>query len=270
MNNMSKAILSMFAIATVCVGCSQGSRDEAIDRATQAAKALNGKADNTPDVVKEQIRKEKERQNSTWTIENVTAHPLEACNAKLEEIEEKINKANIAYNSALSKQAAAKTKKKYADAEVEKFTAFLNSVRPAYKVAKENGTWPIEVNGYKLNEETAEEKILIALKKVNEFKTKGEKASAEIANMSNRMRDVKKIMEDLKNQRETVLEYRENIRSGQLQTEIKGLVGVLNDGGVQMSDLEAINNTQGVDISDDVFQMSQSAEEKAMLDDFLR
>lgn len=111
MNNMSKAILSMFAIATVCVGCSQGSRDEAIDRATQAAKALNGKADNTPDVVKEQIRKEKERQNSTWTIENVTAHPLEACNAKLEEIEEKINKANIAYNSALSKQAAAKTKK---------------------------------------------------------------------------------------------------------------------------------------------------------------
>lgn len=84
------------------------------------------------------------------------------------------------------------------------------------------------------------------------------------------MRDVKKIMEDLKNQRETVLEYRENIRSGQLQTEIKGLVGVLNDGGVQMSDLEAINNTQGVDISDDVFQMSQSAEEKAMLDDFLR
>lgn len=153
---------------------------------------------------------------------------------------------------------------------MEKFTAFLNSVRPAYKVAKENGTWPIEVNGYKLNEETAEEKILIALKKVNEFKTKGEKASAEIANMSNRMRDVKKIMEDLKNQRETVLEYRENIRSGQLQTEIKGLVGVLNDGGVQMSDLEAINNTQGVDISDDVFQMSQSAEEKAMLDDFLR
>lgn len=270
MNSTTQAFLTIIVATTVCGGCSQGSREEAIDRATQAAKALNGKADDTPDVVKEQIRKEKERQNSQWTIENVSAHPIEACNAKVEELDGKIEKAKIAYNRALSAQAAAQTAKETADAEVAKYSVFLEAARPAYKAAKESGKWPIEVNGYSLGEEVAEEKILIAIKKSGEAKAKGEKASAQIASMGRRMKEVKRIREDLTSQREKVLEYRENIRSGQLQSEINGLVGVLNDGGVKMSDIEAINATQGVDASDDLFTPSQSSADKALLDDFLK
>ena len=56
----------------------------------------------------------------------------------------------------------------------------------------------------------------------------------------------------------------------QLQSEIKGLVGVLNEGGVKMSDIEAVNATQGIDVSDDVFQPSQNSADKALLDDFLK
>ena len=270
MNNTTSALLSILLATAVGAGCSQSSRDEAIDRATQAAKALNGKADNTPDVVKEQIKKEKERQNSQWTIENVSAHPIEACNAKLEELDGKIEKAKVAYNRALSAQASAWTAKGAAEAEVAKYTAFLEAARPAYKAAKEDGKWPITVNGYSLGEEAAEEKILVALKKVGEFKAKVEKASAQIDAMGRRMKEVKQTTDELNDRRDKVLEYRENIRSGQLQSEIKGLVGVLNEGGVKMSDIEAVNATQGIDVSDDVFQPSQNSADKALLDDFLK
>ena len=270
MNSMTNVFLLILVSCAICTGCSQGAREDAIDRASQAAKALNGKVDDTPDVVKEQIRKEKERQNSQWTIENVSAHPIEACNAKIEELDGKIEKAIIAYNRALSAQVAAQTARNTADSEVAKFTAFLDAARPAYKSAKESGKWPIKVNGYSLGEEAANEKILVALKKVEEFKAKAEKATIQIVAMGKRMKEAKATAEGLQNQREKVLEYRENIRSGQLQSEINGLVGVLNDGGVKMSDIEAINTTQGVDASDDVFTPSQSAADKALLDDFMK
>lgn len=270
MNYTSTSIAALLIAATIGAGCSQGSREEAIDRVTDAAKTLNGKADKTPDVVKEQIKKEKERQNSQWTIENVTAHPIEACNAKIEEIDAKIAKAEVAFNRAVSEKASAENAKSIAEADATKYGEFLEKARPAYKAAKESGKWPITVNGYKLGEEAAEDKILAALKKGEEARARSEKAATKIANMEQRRKEVKRIIADLKDQREKVLEYRENIRSGQLQNEIKGLVGVLNDGGVRMTDLEAVNSTQGIDTSDDVFTPSQSAADKAALENFLK
>ncbi|MDR9829246.1 hypothetical protein RCJ22_27020, partial [Vibrio sp. FNV 38] len=129
-----------------------------------------------------------------------------ACNAKIEELEGKIEKAKIAYNGALSARAAAQTAKDAADADASKYAAFLDAARPVYKAAKESGKWPITVNGYSLGEEAAEEKILAAIKKSGEAKAKGEKASAQIASMGRRMKEVKRIREDLTSQREKVLE----------------------------------------------------------------
>ena len=61
-------------------GCSQGSRDDAIQRTTRAAVALNGGApDGTPDVVREQRERERNRQNTQWTPENQAKHPVEYC-----------------------------------------------------------------------------------------------------------------------------------------------------------------------------------------------
>lgn len=270
MNYITTIIAAIAIASALCTGCSQGSRDEAINRTAKAAKELNGRIDNTPDVVKEQIEKENERQNSEWTIENVTEHPIEACNAKIDEIDAKIQKAEIAYNRALSAQAAARTTKKASEGEFAKYGDFLEKARSAYKAAKESGKWPIIVNGFSLGEEAAEEKIIVALKKSKEAKTKCEKAESEIVSMAHRMKEIKRISDDLKEQRDKVIEYRENIRSGQLQSEIKGLVGVLNDGGVKLADIEAVNTTQGIDASEDVFGPSQSVEDKNALDEFLK
>ena len=269
MNSTRPMIIAVSLAAALCAGCSQESRDEAIDRATRAAKELNGRVDVTPDIVKAQQKRERERQNSQWTIENVSEHPIEACNAKIEEIDGKIKAAQIAYHRALSAKIASEESSRLANADVEKYGEFLRLVRPAYKAAKGNGTWPIVVNSYTLNEESAKERILTAIKKRDAAKAKGEKSSSNIVVMTQRMKDIRRIESNLKEQREKVQNYLENIRSGQLQSEIKGLVGVLNDGNVKMSDLEAVNTTQGIDSSDDIYSPSQNDADKKLLDNFM-
>ena len=88
-------ILTLVGVAAVVgiacyVGCSKESRDEAINRLGKAGKALNGEvypddADNgVANIVREQQRKERIRQNTTWTAENIARHPKEYCQAQLE------------------------------------------------------------------------------------------------------------------------------------------------------------------------------------------
>lgn len=67
----------MVAMMLICLaGCSKESRDETIDRLCKAGKALNGevrsddKKHATPNIVYDQQRKERVRQNTKWTAEN--------------------------------------------------------------------------------------------------------------------------------------------------------------------------------------------------------
>lgn len=74
----------------VCIGCSQDSRDEIADRLENAGRALAGESstgEKTPKIVKDQQRKERIRQNNTWTPENRAQHPVEYCQAQLEELQ---------------------------------------------------------------------------------------------------------------------------------------------------------------------------------------
>ena len=83
-----KQLMIISALATVCslcVGCNQEDRDDAISRTTSAARELNG-GNGTPDVVREQRRLERQRQNSQWTAENQAKYPVEYCLAQLGEV----------------------------------------------------------------------------------------------------------------------------------------------------------------------------------------
>ena len=87
-------ITALCAGSVILSGCSKESRDEVIERTTKAAKELNGserkskdKDENKPpDIVAEQQRKERVRQNTQWTAENQALHPVEYCQAQLEEV----------------------------------------------------------------------------------------------------------------------------------------------------------------------------------------
>ncbi len=79
-------LAAVILIGVVCfVGCSQDDRDEVIERTGNAWNALNGETksgEKTARIVKEQQRKERIRQNNTWTPENRARHPVEYCQAQ--------------------------------------------------------------------------------------------------------------------------------------------------------------------------------------------
>ena len=81
-------LAAVILIGVVCfVGCSQDDRDEVIERTGNAWNALNGETtsgEKTPRVVKEQQRKERIRQNNTWTPENQARYKVEHFQSRLE------------------------------------------------------------------------------------------------------------------------------------------------------------------------------------------
>ena len=67
------ALIAAGVFALLTYGCSREGRDEAVNRMGKAAKALNGEVrpndqkHATPNIVAEQQRKERIRQNTKWT-----------------------------------------------------------------------------------------------------------------------------------------------------------------------------------------------------------
>ena len=89
--NITKYIIGAAAVSVaVVVGCSQDDRDEIAERGGNAWNAIKGETtpgEKTPRIVKEQQRKERIRQNNTWTPENRAHHPVEYCQAQLEDLQ---------------------------------------------------------------------------------------------------------------------------------------------------------------------------------------
>lgn len=190
--NTNQIMLAIACAASVSVlaSCSQSSREEAIDRVSDAAKTLNGKSDTTPDIVKQQQKKDRERQNTQWTTENVTTHPIEACNAKLDEIKSSEDKALIHYNRALSMKLTAERAKRSADAETAKFTAFLDQAKPALKAAMADGKWPVEINGYSFSESGLRAKMTEALKKRASSEARGQQEAEKVSQLEQAMKTI--------------------------------------------------------------------------------
>ena len=90
--SVAVCVIAMGGLA-IFYGCSKEARDEAMNRIGKAGKALNGevrpddKEHETPNIVAEQQRKERIRQNTKWTPENQAKFPVEYCQAMLEQVD---------------------------------------------------------------------------------------------------------------------------------------------------------------------------------------
>lgn len=260
-----------FLCATaVCVlsSCSQSSREEAIDRVSDAAKTLNGNPDATPDIVKAQQKKDRERQNSQWTTENTTRHPVEACNAKLDEIEASEQKAMVHYNKALSMKLASERAKRAAESEVKKFSEFLSSAKSLWTAASTAGKWPVELNGYPFSQDELKSKMTEALKKKASAEQRVKDESTKVMQADAALKQIQATRKRLGEDKERVLAIKRNVELGAFQNDLDGFAKALN-GGVSLDDLEAVGQTTGAVLSPDVFTPSESTEDAAMLDAFL-
>ena len=169
--NKTLTVATCLTVAFCMCGCSQEERDEAANRIGKAAKALNGevcpddKEYDTPKIVAEQQRKERIRQNTIWTAENQACHPVEYCQAQLDEMDKHISRLEVvAHKCAVGKSKAIRNLSDV-EAQIAVIDNFLSSAKKAYREADAVGKWPVMIGGYALSKEKAQEKIVEAVQK---------------------------------------------------------------------------------------------------------
>ena len=95
------------------VGCSREGRDEAMARLGKAGRALNGEVrpddaeHDVPNIVREQQRKERIRQNTQWTAENRALHPVEYCQAMLADLDDYAKRLEVVMHKMMVAKSAA-------------------------------------------------------------------------------------------------------------------------------------------------------------------
>ena len=184
------ATLTMALLASMVIcGCSREGRDEAIDRLGKAGKALNGevrpddKEYGTPNIVAEQQRKERIRQNTEWTAENQALHPIEYCQAQLEEVVKIASQLEVqAHKYAVAKSQVQRTTAN-AEAQATSFEKFLEAGKKAYREAEASGNWPATVNGHPFIQEKLREKLLEASRRIKPLRESAARNKATLASL---------------------------------------------------------------------------------------
>lgn len=201
--------IALILIAVVAVGvvngCSQESRDEAIDRATSAARALNGEVEGkTPDVVRKQQEAERKRQNSEWTAENQAKHPVEYCQAQLKTIDEMASKLEAEAHKLNTTRSAQSRKVQENDEIIKKMTKQLADAKAAYRAADAAGTWPMTFNGYQLSQQKAQEFIVQTNQKLTTAQAQAQPLKGLLTRIERRLTEIQKEQVKLVQTREKV------------------------------------------------------------------
>lgn len=242
--------LSLAIIAGLAISCSRSSRDEAIDRMTDAAKALNGKTDDTPAIVKAEQKKERERQDNTWTAENQRKHPLEYCRAMLAELDKKESSLEVSLHSFLTADSAARRELAAAEADVKKFSAFLDKAKAAYRSADEAGKWPVSFNGKTLSQDDFKSRIVDAGKKLAA-------ATAKVPQLKDKIAMFAKKKVAVAKEQEEVAALREKFQAAIRDIELKKVDISNGELGLSLGSLrdsvEALCQSSAVGIEDDDF-----------------
>lgn len=143
-------------------GCSRESRDDAITRVSDAARALNGDPEEprTPDIVRKQQAAEKKRQDTEWTAENQAKHPIEYCQAQLKQVDDMAQRLETEVHKLNVLRAGQDRKAKENDATAAKMEKQLAELKTAYRHAEAAGSWPMVYNEFQLSQQKAQKFIV--------------------------------------------------------------------------------------------------------------
>ena len=182
--------LAAASLAISC-GCSRESRDDAIQRTTRAAIALNGGApDGTPDIVREQRERERKRQNTQWTPENQAKHPVEYCQAQLEELRRFEQELEVsAHKVAVAKSETAR-KLAYDETQSKSIEAALAAIKGAYRKAENSGEWPFVLGGVSYTQESAKTAILESSRRAKTLAAEAKTLKANVTKLETKFRQI--------------------------------------------------------------------------------
>lgn len=244
------------------LGCSKSNRDEAIQRVEKAAKALNGgelqdsEEHAVPTIVAEQQRKERIRQNTKWTTENQALHPIEYCQAQLEELDRHAKKLEVTMHEVAVNQSKVKREIGENEAMAKQLATFLAESKAAYKASETNGRDTVALGGFTLTKEKAKEKIVEAARKVPRLQS-------QIGTLKNFLVKLEKKANTISNAQKKIVENRDLIQKTISNLKLKQVI----DGEQGIRDaLNAINDNMaslGEDYDspalDEIIQPSNSA-----------
>lgn len=223
------------------IGCSQESRDEAINRLSNAGKALNGEVrpndvdHGTPNIVREQQRRERIRQNTQWTPANRALHPIEYCQAQLEELEKYAARLEVTAHEVATKKAEVTRVMGDNESNLKSLEKFLAEAKSTYRECDAKNSWPAKLGGYSLSKDKVREKIVDAAQRMPSLKSRIGSQQNQLIHLEKRADLV------LKEQRQIVL-LKERIEMTISDLKLKKVV----DGEKGVADsLNAINDAMG-------------------------
>ena len=233
--------------AVVIYGCSEDDRTEVSDRLSAAGKALTGEVradgERTARIVREQQRKERIRQDSTWTPENRAAHPVEYCQAQLEELAKYSVELEARVHEVACNRAAVKRQIGDKEAMIANLEKFVAETKAKYIACEKANGWPAMVGGFSLSKEKTKDKIIDAAQKLPTLK-------AQLGTQKNQLVQLGKKADFLAKEQKAVVDLREKVQGTINDLRIKKVV----EGEKSITDaLNAINDNMsslGVDYDD--------------------
>lgn len=219
------------------VGCSRESRDDAITRVSDAARALNGDPEEprTPDIVRKQQAAEKKRQDTEWTAENQAKHPIEYCQAQLKQVDDMAQRLETEVHKLNVLRAGQDRKAKENDATAAKMEKQLAELKAAYRDAEAAGSWPMSYNGFQLPQQKAQKFIV----ETNARLTAAREQSVPIKNVLAR---IDRRLAEIQKEQVTLVRTKEKLNVTLSALQAKNVV----EGEKGISDaLEAINDSIG-------------------------
>lgn len=184
----------------------------------------------SPSVVRRAEIREAIRQNSTWTSENIARNPylfLQDQIINCDRLRQKIDAQNITL-IRMGKQADRKVEE--ADGMIRRYGKFLSDAKSAYKAA--SGKWPVNVNGYELEEEEFNDRIADAMDRVELAKREKKDNTAISKKVTIRKGVLKTKKRDLVNLRMKLVQQAEQVKMNAALAEIgdlKAALGTIQD-----------------------------------------
>lgn len=164
--------LPVVAFVVSLLACSQEDRDVAVSRIAKAGKALNGEVrpddveHDTPNIVVDQQRKERVKQNTQWTPENQARYSIEYCHAQLEETKKMSERLDVQQHTLMVTKNGLIRKISDLEAEENQLQSFLDKAKESYREASAKNAFPMRLNGYEVSREKAQVAIVEASRKL--------------------------------------------------------------------------------------------------------
>ena len=232
------------AATVLVVGCSQDDRNEIADRSENAWNALKGETgEKTPHVVREQQRKERIRQNNTWTPENRAQHPVEYCQAMLEDLQRYSQELEARAHEKSCAIAAVKRSLADDDVMAKNLDKFLAEAKKTFRESEAANSWPANIGGYMLSREKSKEKINEAYKKLRDIQSKN-------TSKKNTLVRLEKTLAITQNEQKHIVETRDQVQNTLADLRVKKVIEGDNSIIAAINAIEDHMGALGVDYND--------------------